>query len=491
MLDMSHGAAGAATASTTAATSAAPRVIAIIGGGFSGTCLAIQLLRQHTRTRLSIVLFEPRETPGAGVAYAVRDYPYPLNVAAGSMSMDGSAPHDFLEFARAQGIDASPGDYLPRQFYGEYLHSRFEQACRQAPPNLRASHHRARVLQLRRTMDGRFDLWLDDGSAQRADEVVLALGNSPPAMLEVFRPIAGSCHYVDDPWTIGSCGQKDVKSVLLVGSGLTMIDAALRLAAIRPRVRRIHVLSRHGLLPQSQADTPPRAVKAAPGNLHATGRSARDLLHELRDRAATVIEAGGDWRELITSLRPQYPALWSGLESAERARFLRHARAYWEIHRHRAPAGALGAVRTLERIGVLEVHAGRLESLQLLDDSVEVQWRPRGERRNRAWLVDRVINCTGPDSRITRSADPLVQSLLGGGWIRPDAHTLGIDVDADGQAISRTGETLHGLYYLGPWLRARDWEATAVPELRVHASRLAQRLILNAVRADSRLPAPR
>src|SRR5687767_6817319 len=114
----SNTAAEAANSDASAAFPEPPRTIAIIGAGFSGACLAIQLLRQATRARLNIRLIDPRDTPGAGAAYAVRDYPYPLNVACGSMSLDASAPDDFLKFARAQGIDASPGDYLPRQFYG-------------------------------------------------------------------------------------------------------------------------------------------------------------------------------------------------------------------------------------------------------------------------------------------------------------------------------------------------------------------------------------
>jgi hypothetical protein len=32
------------------------------------------------------------------------------------------------------------------------------------------------------------------------------------------------------------------------------------------------------------------------------------------------------------------------------------------------------------------------------------------------------------------------------------------------------------LHSLGPWLRARDWETTAVPELREHAAGLARAL---------------
>ena len=90
--------------------------------------------------------------------------------------------------------------------------------------------------------------------------------------------------------------------------------------------------------------------------------------------------------------------------------------------------------------------------------------------------MDRVINCTGPECRAGRVADPLVQSLLSSGTIRPDAHSLGIDIADDGRPVARDGTPVDRLYYLGPWLRARDWEATAVPELREHAAELARSL---------------
>lgn len=453
----------------------AGRVIAVIGGGFCGVALTIQLLRRAAPGKTRIVIIEPRAELGAGVAYATRDYPYPLNVAAGHMSLDGTAPQDFLEFARGLGISAAAGDYLPRQVYGEYLRARLAEASRRIAEPMRPWHRRARVLQLWRMSTG-WELWLDDGSTQRADDVVLAIGNVPPARLAEFAPIAGSVSLIDDPWSLGDCAHQNIGSALLLGSGLTMIDAALRLAAIRPRVTRIHALSRHGLLPQSQASESRPARK--PGLVDALRQdSALRVTHLLRESARQVEAAGGDWREVFALARPRLPAIWSALSEAERARFLRHARAYWDVNRHRAPAGPLAAVRTLERQGVFEVHAGRLEALRPLDEMIEVTWRPRGAPRTRAWLVDRVVNCTGPDSRVTRNPDPLVQSLLAGGWIRPDAHALGIDVAPDGRVISRDGTPVDRLYYLGPWLRARDWEATAVPELREHAGRLAGMLL--------------
>lgn len=462
------------------------RTIAIVGAGFSGLSVAIQLLKQPPVEPLRIVLIDPRTELGAGVAYATRDYPYPLNVAAGQMSLESRAPDDFLDFVRAQGIHAVAGDFLPRQVYGEYLRARFEAARATAPGRITCVHQRASALQLRRNAAGQWDLWLDDGSALRADDVVLALGNPPPASLPALAPITSSERYVRDPWSIGALSEP-IESVLLVGSGLTMIDAALRLAALRPRVHHIHVLSRHGWLPQVQASASKAArstdVAAA---LNGANGSIRALTRAFRKLARDVEAEGGDWREVIGLARGKLPEIWRDLDQAQRSRFLRHARSAWDMHRHRVPAGPLGAVQGLARKGVLEVHAGRLESASLVEDAVEVIWRPRGAQRSRAWLVDRVVNCTGPDSRAAHHVDPLVQSLLTNGLLRTDAHGLGIDVADDGHVIARDGQPVDSLYYVGPWLRARDWEATAVPELREHALALAHTLAQRSATAAIR-----
>ena len=466
--------------------SAEPRLIAIVGAGFSGTAAAIHLLRA-ARAPLRILLIDPREELGAGVAYATRDYPYPLNVAAAQMSLDPAKPQDFLDYARSTGIHAAPGDYLPRQVYGDYLRARLAEAMAGAAARVSCVHLRASAVQLRNSPAG-FDLWLEDGSALSPDQVVLALGNAPPATPRELAGLAVTDRYLRDPWSLGSLAHQDVASVLLVGSGLTMIDAALRLAAIRPRLRHIYVLSRHGWLPQPQASHPVAAtnpdVRSA---LDAARGSTRALVRAFRTQTRAVAAGGGDWREVLALARAQIPTEWNALDARQRARFLRHARSLWDVHRHRVPVGPLAAVQSLARRGVLEVQAGRLEEANLRDDAVEILWRPRGAPRSRAWLVDRVINCTGPDSCAERSADPLVQSLLANGLIRCDPRSLGIDIAPDGRVIRRDGNPVDSLYYLGPWLRARDWEATAVPELRAHAAALAARLLSGAAARERQI----
>jgi len=479
----SHGAVSAASPTVPGTqSSTAPWRVAIVGAGFSGTALAIRLLKEATAAGsarpLQISLIDPRPEIGGGVAYATRDYPYPLNVAAGQMSLDGTRPADFLDYLKAQGIHAAPGDYLPRQVYGDYLRARFAEAVAAAPPTVACVHHKASAWQLRR-QDDRWLLWLDDGKPLPADDVVLALGNPPPATPAELAHLAHSERYISDPWSIGGlANQEDIGSVLLVGSGLTMVDAALRLAALRPRVRHIHVLSRHGWMPEAQASHALPAIRPdVAGALAAARGSTRSLVRAIRSLTQTVGVAGGDWREVLALARGQLATQWQALDHTQRGRFLRHARACWEVNRHRVPAGPLSAVRSLSRSGVLDVHAGRLEEVNELDDAIEVIWRPRGATRTRAWLVDRIVNCTGPECRVARVADPLVQSLLSSGIIRPDALSLGIDVADDGRPLSRDGVPVDRLHYLGPWLRARDWEATAVPELREHAAALARSLV--------------
>ena len=91
--------------------------------------------------------------------------------------------------------------------------------------------------------------------------------------------------------------------------------------------------------------------------------------------------------------------------------------------------------------------------------------------------VDRVVNCTGPSSDVRRVGDPLLDALLGRRLLRPDPFALGVETAADGALLDAAGRPSRVLYLVGPLLKADYWEATAVPELRRHAARLAERLL--------------
>ena len=151
------------------------------------------------------------------------------------------------------------------------------------------------------------------------------------------------------------------------------------------------------------------------------------------------------------------------------------------VHRHRLPPVAAQELARLRDAGRLTVHAGAIESVNITRGGIEVTWRARGTEQRQSCVVGRIFNCTGPDYNPAQSESPLVRSLLSSDLISRDPLDLGIRAAADGEVVGAGGLMIKGLYYIGPWLRARDWEATAVPELREHAQRLAERLSGSAV----------
>jgi uncharacterized NAD(P)/FAD-binding protein YdhS len=195
----------------------------------------------------------------------------------------------------------------------------------------------------------------------------------------------------------------------------------------------------------------------------------RELVHDTERR-------GGDWREAITFVRNIAPALWQRLPLRERRRMLRHLRPYWDVHRHRLPAETFARLRFLRKQQKLNIHAGRLLGFEPVGRQVRVTWRPRGGNETQALIVERVINCTGPDYSARRSRDPLMRSLLLQGLAVADPLELGIRTGALGALLDSSGRAAANLFYVGPMLRADHWEATAAHELRGHAERLASYL---------------
>jgi uncharacterized NAD(P)/FAD-binding protein YdhS len=201
------------------------------------------------------------------------------------------------------------------------------------------------------------------------------------------------------------------------------------------------------------------------------------LLAACRALAREVEMLGGDWREAITFIRALAPRLWQKLPEAERHRFIRHVQPHWGIHRHRLPPQISTHIADLRRGGKLEVSAGRIDSVAAHNSQLQVSWRPRGSRVTSTWVVDLIINATGPDYALNRSTDPLLMALRVSGLICADPLNLGIRTADHGAVMNVRGIPSQQLFYLGPMLRADHWEATAATEIRDHAERLADHLL--------------
>lgn len=430
--------------------------VAIVGGGFSGTMAAVQLARLG---RTEVVLVERRARVAAGAAYSTDQPFHLLNVRARNMSAFPEAPDHFLAWARRDG-QSGPEDFVARRDYRRYL----EGLLRQAEATGKVRRVRGRAVALDEDADG-LVLTIEPGQRLGFDRAVLAGGNQPsrlPAMLDLPDE-----RRLDDPWgeegaeALRRIAAETAGDVLLLGTGLTMVDAALALAAAGYGGRML-ALSRRGLVPRPHEQTGAEPLAAQPPERLA------ELFRQLRRDSA---RAG--WRPAVDGLRPHAIRLWRGFSEEERRRFLRHARPWWDVHRHRiAPAAAAG-IEALRREGRLEIVAGRIAGARGGGAELELRIARRGGGELEA-RVAAAVNCTGPEGRIGQIEDPLTCWLLASGLARPDPLGIGFDVDHQSRLIDGGGRPSRSLFALGPPTRGAFWEIVAVPDIREQAQRVAR-----------------
>ncbi len=233
--------------------------VAIVGGGASGSLVAVHLLRELAGTgRTARILLVDRDgRHGLGRAYGTPDHRHLLNVpAAGMSALAGDAGH-FAAWA-GQRHGAAGTDFLPRQQYGRYLRDTLAEAERVAGPTVELHRLTADVDLVAPPVGGGPAAIRTDREWHSCDAVVLATGNPPATPIPPRRPVDGVLQ-IGDPWSPGALRQLHrCTNVLVVGCGLTMVDLAVTLCA-SPGVT-VHAVSRSGLLPRAHHDIAGPAV---------------------------------------------------------------------------------------------------------------------------------------------------------------------------------------------------------------------------------------
>jgi uncharacterized NAD(P)/FAD-binding protein YdhS len=455
---------------------ASGQTVAVIGAGASGTLTAAQLLRRG-EPGSRIVLIERSGAFGPGVAYSSTSDAHRLNVAAAQMAPLPKDPRSFFRWSHDRDGGTDPYDFLPRRLFGEYLVDLLDECERQAAGVVALERRTDEVVALAEAPEdsARRRLLLASGGSIDVDAVVLALGNSSPAIpAGLPAEIARSEHYLADPWVPGGLAScRTDQTVLLLGTGLTMVDVALELGVSGGPT--MYAISRSGLLPQAHQ---PRPAGPAP-----LGTSAPESLDQmialLTDEVAAAEERGEDWRPLVDSLRPVANDFWEALDIDERIRFHREYARLWSIHRHRMAPQVGAALHRLVEKGRLRVRSASLQGATVREGKVDVDVVGPGGLDPVRFRVDRIINCTGPLHDPDRIAAPLVQDLVATGSVRSNALGVGFDTDRAGMIIDRAGEPLHGVYAIGPLRDGGLFETTAVPEIGQQARALATELTGN------------
>lgn len=437
--------------------------IAIVGSGFSGLLAALQLLRRTTTTR--IYLIERTAEFGRGLAYGSADPGHLLNIRASNMSAFPEEPSHFLDWLKIcapRGMDHQA--FASRQLFGTYLQTLLRTSVEKdgATGRLVLVPDEAVALEA----GNRLSLRLALGNRIEVDKVVLATGNLPPHDPRVMdADVVSSSFYIRDPWAPNAFATlRPNDNVLLLGTGLTAIDMIMRLAQSGHRGR-ITALSRRGLKPHQHEELgPPPAPFEVPSRPSLTA-----LVRLVRERARQ-----DSWRHVVDGLRPSAQRLWREASAAERRRFLRHLRPWWDIHRHRLAPAVAATVDALRASGQVAFVKGRPQRFSLEDAGAKLTYSTRDGIRS--LTAGRIINCTGPAGNLEKTRSPLLAQLVEKGLARPDACRLGLDIDADCHVIGADGTANPRLLAVGPMSRGAFWEITAVPDIRVQAKLLAERL---------------
>jgi uncharacterized NAD(P)/FAD-binding protein YdhS len=201
------------------------------------------------------------------------------------------------------------------------------------------------------------------------------------------------------------------------------------------------------------------------------------LLRHVRAACRKATAQGQDWRVVIDGLRSHTQRLWHEMPTAERARFLRHLRPWWDVHRHRSATRVMARILEAIQRRQLMVVAGRIDSMLPAGDQLSVVVRPRGKDGRLALKAQRVLDCTALTPDLSKLELPLLRDLIAGGAARADALGLGLDVATTGALIGANGKPAKDLFAVGPITRGTFWEITAVPDIRIACETLADHLL--------------
>lgn len=461
-----------------------PRIV-IIGGGFSGAAVALNLLRHLPPGRARITIIEPRKLLGGGVAYSSNDPAHRLNVPAARMLVLADEPAAFEEwFKNSGGLRDDPEAlledgriYPKRQAFGRYV----DGLLREAGAGGGLFTHLQAQAETVTVQNNGFEIAAGN-EVLGADILVLAVSHPPPAIAKPLRGLLGLPGFIGNPWPDGAlAGIDPAARVLIIGTALSTADVIASLQMQQHRGS-ILAISRRGLVSRLR-----KMAQTEPFGDFATHpcSSALALLRRVRKTVDQAESSGSSWGAVMDGLRIQGLPVWSALPEQEKARFLRHLRPFWDVHRYQV-APQLAAITEAQcAAGQLAIRAGRILDAREAGTQFELQLQFRNAAP--AWeKFGAIINCTGPDHGSVTMTNPVLANLKAAGLIQPDPLGLGLQTNLAARAIDATGKAQPRLFVSGPLARAAFGELMGLPQVSQHAALVAAQVLKELALEGSR-----
>ncbi|MGJ0482619.1 FAD/NAD(P)-binding protein [Pantoea agglomerans] len=448
--------------------------IVIIGGGFTGTALAIHLARSGL-AGLHVTVIEPRAQLAQGVAYGTTDPAHRINVPAARMQLAGDEEGAFDRDYRASpafnnDLEALWHDgnvYPQRGEFGRWVNAQFAYQQQHSPVKL--SHLCDSAVAFREGV-----VTTASGQQIRADQVVLAISHPPPALPALLRSIEGHPGLIANPWQRDALAQVAPDDrVAIIGSGLTMSDVVASLHRQQHRGK-ITVFSRRGQLPR--ANLSGSFENFTLDYAQPQPATSRGWLHRVRQEVKKAAAMNLPWQLVLDDIRRNGQQIWQSLSLHEQRRFLQHLRPWWDVHRYRIAPQVSQVLFQQQASAQLSLLAARLIAADAVGNTLRLTLRLRGAQ-SQMLEVDKVIVTTGPAHDALLNSNVLLRQLHGDGVIQPDPLALGIHVNALSQTVNAQGNANSHLYVAGPAARGRFGELMGLPQVAEHAESVARQLL--------------
>lgn len=421
------------------------RRIAIIGFGFCGKMLLANLAKNSSKD-FQITIFNKSDEGFESVAFAGFSPHYILNVPANKMSAFSSDKDGFCEFLRQKYPQIlekiTDSGFAPRHIYREYLQEILDELPKSRVDFRLINQEVVKVVKSESSKE--FFVTSKSGEQFSFDEIVLATSFVQSRFPWKFT----AKNLVKNLWNQDALEfhQKNFtdEKICLIGSGLTTVDVIVGLKN-RNFSGKIFVISRRGNFPKKHFS----GTHEIPNFISVDDAKKGALFLCLKVRNFLRANPQFDLRHVVDSVRPVTQNLWRNFDEKNKKLFLRLL-PYWNIFRHRAPAGSIKIIEDMILSKQLEIKRGGVKSISQKGEKILMQ------SKLDEFETDYLVNCLGFEF------DAKEYSLLN--------HM--IDCGLLTQDLMMVRSNNKKVHLLGGLNIGRDFECTAVPDLRADVEKL-------------------
>jgi uncharacterized NAD(P)/FAD-binding protein YdhS len=447
------------------------KVIAIVGFGFCGRLAFAHLAKNSKNSK--IIIFEKNNQNSLGSAFSSFSPHYILNVPMEKMSAFSNQPQDFCEFLKKKYPEIfkeiGENGFAPRRIYGEYLEAITQKSFVEARQNnIEVEFVEDEVIEilpceriLKQIQDdvilhrhpelvsGSSVITTKSNNSFQANEILIATSfkqsnlpfdlNSPNLVKQIW----------DFPKTFHEKNFTN-ETICLIGSGLTTVDVIVGLKK-KNFSGKIIIISRRGNLPKKHLI---KSSEKSSYFIDAEDAKKGALFLCLKIRNFLKSNSQFDLRNIINSIRSTTDKIWHNLDEKNKKLFFR-LMPYWNIFRHRAPISSIELIEEMIAAGQIEIVEGGVKKCQKLGDKISVQ------TKFAEFEVDYLVNCLGFEFNARKY--PLLNQMIELGLLQQDFMMVRSNNDK--------------VHLLGGLNIGRDFECTAVPDLRVNVEMVVRDVV--------------